>query len=108
VIVRFREDMANEGIADNYQHDLYVKQGVEQLGALLAASRREQPGVLHTEERFTVKVGAINLVGRIDRIDRASADTVIITDYKTGRPQTQEDADKSMQLSIYALAAKEK
>ena len=32
----------------------------------------------------------------------------MITDYKTGRPKSQEDADKSLQLSIYALAAREK
>ena len=31
----------------------------------------------------------------------------IITDYKTGRPKSQEDADKSLQLSVYALAARE-
>ena len=44
----------------------------------------------------------------MDRIDRASGDTVVITDYKTGRPRSQEDADESLQLSIYALAAREK
>jgi DNA helicase-2/ATP-dependent DNA helicase PcrA len=33
---------------------------------------------------------------------------VVITDYKTGKPQSQEDADKSLQLSVYALAAQEK
>ena len=29
-------------------------------------------------------------------------------DYKTGKPKSQEDADESLQLSLYALAAKEK
>ncbi len=28
-------------------------------------------------------------------------------DYKTGRPRSQKDADTSLQLSIYALAARE-
>ena len=32
----------------------------------------------------------------------------MIVDYKTGKPQRQEDADDSLQLSIYALAAREK
>ena len=32
---------------------------------------------------------------------------VAIVDYKTGRPKTQEDADDSLQLSIYALAARD-
>ena len=29
-------------------------------------------------------------------------------DYKTGKPRAQEDADDSVQLSIYAIAAQEK
>ena len=32
----------------------------------------------------------------------------MITDYKTGKAQSQEDSDESLQLSIYALAAREK
>ena len=32
---------------------------------------------------------------------------VELIDYKTGRPKTQKDADTSMQLSVYALAAKQ-
>ena len=27
-----------------------------------------------------------------------------LIDYKTGRPRSQKDADKSLQLSVYALA----
>ena len=31
---------------------------------------------------------------------------VELVDYKTGKPRSQKDADKSLQLSVYALAAK--
>ena len=31
-----------------------------------------------------------------------------IVDYKTGKPRTTQHADKSLQLSIYAMAAREK
>ena len=55
-----------------------------------------------------MRIDLTNLVGRIDRIDRASGDAVVITDYKTGRPRSQADADESLQLSLYALAAREK
>lgn len=107
VIEEFRADLARENIADRYQHELYERQGIEQLREFLSGARRSQPSVLHTEERFKIKIGETGLVGRIDRIDRGSQDGVIITDYKTGRPQTQEDADESLQLSLYALAARE-
>ncbi len=55
-----------------------------------------------------MQIGQAKVVGRIDRIDQLPDGRVAITDYKTGRPRTQEDADKSLQLSIYALAAREK
>jgi RecB family exonuclease len=46
------------------------------------------------------------VTGRVDRVDAIGADgDVAITDYKTGSPRSQEDADKSLQLSLYALAA---
>ncbi len=64
--------------------------------------------MLHTEEYFDVKVGDIKVVGRIDRIDETAGGGVVITDYKTGKAQSQEDSDESLQLSIYALAAREK
>jgi CRISPR/Cas system-associated exonuclease Cas4 (RecB family) len=32
----------------------------------------------------------------------------MVVDYKTGRARDQEDADESLQLSLYAIAAKEK
>ena len=104
-----RTDLAQAGIQDGYQHDLYQKQGADQLREFLAACRRSpQPEVLHTEEFFEIKIGQATVVGRVDRIDRLPDGKVVITDYKTGRPQRQEDADESLQLTIYALAAREK
>ena len=44
--------------------------------------------------------------GKLDRLDQIGDSEVVIVDYKTGKPKTQDDADDSLQLSIYALAAR--
>ena len=77
-------------------------------GNFSPASAATQPEVLHTEENFSVEIGPTKLSDEWIAIDRVSGDAVVITDYKTGRPKSQEDADESLQLSIYALAAREK
>jgi ATP-dependent DNA helicase UvrD/PcrA len=105
----FRTDLRAARIQDPYQHDLYETQGIAQLKEFLAACRKQAtPAVLHTEEFFEVNLGAARVVGRIDRMDKLPDGQIAITDYKTGKPQSQEDADESLQLSIYALAAREK
>ena len=104
----FRADLASAGIPDRYQYELYLRQGIEQLSQFLELTRTTPlPDVLETERRFELRVGETKLTGRLDRIDRLSSDAVTIIDYKTGKPKSQEDADKSLQLSLYALAAKE-
>ncbi len=104
----FRSALASAGISDRYQYELYLRQGYEQLRQFLASARNEPaPEVIQTESRFDLKVGSSNLVGRLDRMDRTGPDSVAIVDYKTGKPKSQEDADESLQLSLYALAARE-
>jgi superfamily I DNA/RNA helicase/RecB family exonuclease len=106
LIQLFRDDLAAAGIQDRYQYELYDKQGIMQLREFLSQSQcRPMPEVLHTEEWFEMPVGDATVAGRIDRMDRSSDGRIVVTDYKTGKPKAQEDADKSLQLSIYALAA---
>jgi DNA helicase-2/ATP-dependent DNA helicase PcrA len=105
----FRQDLAGERIQERYQHELYEQQGIEHLREFLAAARTLPTlQVLHTEQAFEIKVGETTVSGRIDRIDRREDGTVAIVDYKTGKAKDQEDADESLQLSLYAIAAREK
>ena len=109
VIDVFRTLLADAAIQDRYQHDLYLRQGIEQLTAFLECARRSpSPQVLETEASFTIEIGDAIIRGRIDRMDRLDDDSVAIVDYKTGKPRSQKDADESLQLSIYALAAQAK
>jgi RecB family exonuclease len=45
--------------------------------------------------------------GRIDQINSLGQDEVEIVDYKTGKSRKEADARRDLQLSIYAIAAKE-
>jgi DNA helicase-2/ATP-dependent DNA helicase PcrA len=109
LIQLFCEDLADCKIEEAYQHDLYLKQGISQLREFLKSAHAHPfPETLHTEEWFDIQMGATKVAGRIDRMDRASDGTVRIVDYKTGKARPQEDADESLQLSIYAIAAREK
>lgn len=57
------------------------------------------------EDIFWVKVtDDLSVNGKIDRVDFSNGRYEII-DYKTGKTGNQKDADKSLQLTIYALAA---
>ena len=108
LLENFRADFATAGIADRYQYELYLRQGREQLTQFLEWARScTPPEVLQTEQNFDLPIAGTKLRGRVDRMDRAGSDGVVIVDYKTGKPKSQEDADKSLQLSLYALAAKE-
>ena len=105
----FRHDLADSKIQEEYQHELYENQGIAQLRDFLAAVKSlPLSEVLHTEESFEIRVGETAVVGRIDRIDSRPDGSVAIVDYKTGKARDQEDADESLQLSLYAIAAQEK
>ena len=62
------------------------------------------------ERSFAFRLGAHQVRGRVDRVDRlppgADAEYELI-DYKTSRPKDAEQLKDDIQLSLYALAARE-
>ena len=109
LIAQFRADLAAAGIQEAYQHELYEKQGIAQLRDFVSSITPEVgQSVLHTEEPFEIRLGETTVAGRIDRIDRRADGTVAIIDYKTGKARDQQNADESLQLSLYAIAAQKK
>ena len=106
VLQVFRTLLEQAKIADPDQRVLYEEQGARQLREFVALRRAEPPvDVLATEKSFRIEIGGAVVTGRMDRIDRLGGTSAAIVDYKTGAPKDQDDADESLQLSIYAMAA---
>jgi DNA helicase-2/ATP-dependent DNA helicase PcrA len=59
------------------------------------------------ERSFSFKLGAHHLRGRVDRVDRLADGAYELIDYKTSRPKSAEQLQDDVQLSLYALGAKE-
>ncbi len=73
------------------------------------------------ERQFSLRIGPHHLRGRVDRVDRLAAaspgadagegasggERYELIDYKTSRPRTPEQLRDDVQLSLYALAARE-
>ncbi len=108
VLQSFRDMMAAAAFDDDYQRTLFEQLGARQLGAYLSAlTRQPAPPVLHAERSFQMKVDGVPVRGRMDRVDRLEGGGVRVIDFKTGSVFDQDKADKSLQLSIYAIAARE-
>ncbi len=59
------------------------------------------------EKPFQFRLGAHTLRGRVDRVDRLPGGGYELIDYKTGRPRTAAQLREDVQLSLYAVAARE-
>jgi DNA helicase-2/ATP-dependent DNA helicase PcrA len=106
------------GFEDSYQEQAYKRAGLEQLRRFVEVQgeRPIRADEVRLEESFKLDLGDVVLEGRIDQIHPlaaaasqgrpASRPECELVDYKTGKPRSQHDADQSLQLSIYALAAR--
>jgi DNA helicase II / ATP-dependent DNA helicase PcrA len=96
------------GFEDDYQEGEYMKDGLEQLRTFHAAVLKSLPQILEQEKSFELDLeNNVVVNGRIDQINSLGRKDVEIVDYKTGKPRKDSDAKKDLQLSIYAIAAKE-
>jgi DNA helicase II / ATP-dependent DNA helicase PcrA len=59
------------------------------------------------ERAFTFKLGPHLLRGRVDRVDRLPGGEYELIDYKTGRPKNPAQLAEDVQLSLYAVGARE-
>jgi CRISPR/Cas system-associated exonuclease Cas4 (RecB family) len=103
-----RREWTSLGFEDSYQEGLYLHDGIEQLRAFHASCLAAPPDVFAQEKGFTLDLeNGVQVTGRMDQINRVAQGEVEIVDYKPGRPKTEVQAQKGLQLSVYALAARE-
>jgi DNA helicase II / ATP-dependent DNA helicase PcrA len=78
--------------------------------------KKEQRKVVAIEKGFRIQIederdermrGGEEMTGRFDRVEELPDGTLRVIDYKTTMPRLQEEVDQDMQLSVYAMAAKE-
>ncbi len=83
----------------------------EKAGAALGRYHRrvsEEPvAPMWFERAFSFRMGAHTLRGRVDRVDRLADGGYELIDYKTGRPRSAAALKEDVQLSLYAVGARE-
>lgn len=100
------------GYRDDYLEEEYRKAGRAQLENFHRSYSAAPGDVLYQEKTFQLPLDHdIVVTGRMDQVNRiggnGSENDVEIVDYKTGSHKDARKADESLQLSLYALAARE-
>lgn len=104
----FEAEWTPAGFEDIYQEGEYKKDGLEQLRVFHAGVLAEPPEVLEQEKAFELPLeNNVVITGRMDQVNSLGGRDVEIVDYKTGKPKPAAAARKDLQLSLYALAARE-
>jgi DNA helicase II / ATP-dependent DNA helicase PcrA len=104
----FELEWRSVGFEDEYQEGEFKKDGIEQLRAFYEATMAAPPRVCEQEKRFELPLeNNVIITGRMDQVNSLGRNDVEILDYKTGRPKRESLAKKDLQLSLYALAARE-
>ncbi len=103
----WRRNFISEGYENRIVMDEKFKAGEEALRQFFAWWNEKKRDVVCVEQSFKLHVtDEIVLNGRFDRIERGPKGLIVI-DFKTTLPRTQESVDGDLQLSVYALAATE-
>ncbi|VVA43843.1 conserved hypothetical protein [Candidatus Roizmanbacteria bacterium] len=97
------------GYSSKAHEDRMKKEGEKILNNYFDKYHNLSLNILGLEKLFKIKISEdIFLTGKIDRIDKLNKNEIEIIDYKTGKKPSERELTKSLQLTIYALAAHDK
>jgi superfamily I DNA/RNA helicase/RecB family exonuclease len=104
----YEREWSSAGFPDDYHENEYRREGREALTKFHATYTAAPADVVYQEKAFELPVQhEILVAGRIDQVNRVGRKEYEIVDYKTGRQKDAKKAADDLQLSIYALAARE-
>lgn len=95
------------GFGDTDQEKQLRAKAVVALNRYHARFHEEDTEPVWFERGFQFKLGPHVLRGRVDRVDRKPDGSHELIDYKTGRPRTLAQLREDVQLSLYAVGARE-
>jgi RecB family exonuclease len=97
------------GLGDGEQERELLEKARSALTSYHARLHGQDSEPVWFERQFDFRLGPHHLRGRVDRVDRLAGDgeQYELIDYKTSRPKSAEQLADDMQLSLYALAARE-
>ncbi len=95
------------GFGDSEQERQLRGKAATALARYHARFQSEESKPMWFERAFTFKLGPHLLRGRVDRVDLLPGGEYELIDYKTGRPKSAAQLADDVQLSLYAVGARE-
>jgi DNA helicase-2/ATP-dependent DNA helicase PcrA len=95
------------GFGDTEEERQFRAKAVAALHRYHARTAGESAEPMWLEKGFRFKLGPHVLRGRVDRVDKLADGGYELIDYKTGRPRTVAQLREDVQLSLYAVGARE-
>lgn len=96
----------SEGFNNRRHEELTYKKGQKFMRSFWRQVKGEKTSPLALEQPFNFKLGDLKVGGKIDRVDPTHDGGIRIIDYKTGAGVLEQNqVDRDLQLTIYALAA---
>ncbi len=95
------------GFGDSDEERQLHQKAVSALTRYHERARSDEATPVWFERQFSFKLGPHLVRGRVDRVDRLPSGEYELIDYKTGRPRSAEQLAGDVQLSLYAVAARD-